>query len=176
MPRPRAGKKTDSRPQARKNPAVNSDHYISLPGQLEYFDLRELQDTITNKVLWPEFESRFGTKEILVERFGQLAELRYCIRHSRAVDDVTRKLGEAAILWFRQVLKQVTLGYDQGYCLTPAWTGSWTGALDNPSAASAVNAMIRVICAARTLGAWGRTSHIRRSWFEPHPPHIICDE
>jgi hypothetical protein len=34
----------------------------------------------------------------------QLAELRNCIRHSRAVDDVTRKLGEAAILWFHQVL------------------------------------------------------------------------
>ena len=31
-------------------------------------------------------------------------ELRDCIRHSRAVDDVTRKLGEAAILWFHQVL------------------------------------------------------------------------
>ena len=89
---------------AQRNPAVNPDHYVSLPGQLEYFDLRELQDTITNKALWPEFESRFGTKEILVERFGQLAELRNCIRHSRAVDEVTRKLGEAAILWFRQVL------------------------------------------------------------------------
>ena len=88
----------------RKNPALSSDHYRSLAGQLEYFDLRELQDTITNKALWPEFESSFGTKEILAERFGQLAELRNCIRHSRAVDDVTRKLGEAAILWFRQVL------------------------------------------------------------------------
>jgi hypothetical protein len=43
-------------------------------------------------------------KEILVERFGQFAELRNCIRHSRAVDDVTRKLGETAVLWFRQVL------------------------------------------------------------------------
>jgi hypothetical protein len=47
-----------------------------------------LQDTITNKALWPEFESRFGMREILVERFGQLAELRNCIRHSRTVDDV----------------------------------------------------------------------------------------
>jgi hypothetical protein len=35
---------------------------------------------------------------------GQLAELRNRIRHRRAVDDVTRKLSEAAILWFRQVL------------------------------------------------------------------------
>ena len=41
---------------------------------------------------------------VLAERFDQLAGLRNCIRHSRAVDEVTRKLGEAAILWFRQVL------------------------------------------------------------------------
>jgi hypothetical protein len=41
----------------------------------------------------------------------------------------------------------------------PAWTGSWTGSPDNPSAASAVSAMIRVICAGRTLGARGRASH-----------------
>jgi hypothetical protein len=33
-----------------------------------------------------------------------LAEMRNCIRHSRAVDEVTRKEGEAALLWFFQVL------------------------------------------------------------------------
>ena len=37
-------------------------------------------------------------------RFAQLAELRNRLRHSRAVDDVTRKDGEAALLWFQQVL------------------------------------------------------------------------
>ena len=91
---------------ARKNPVIDSDHYASLTGQLEYFDLRELQDTITNKTLWPEFESRFGTEEALATRFGQLAELRNSIRHSRTVDEITRKDGEAAILWFRQVLEK----------------------------------------------------------------------
>ena len=89
---------------ARKNPAVDSDYYASLPGQLEYFDFRELQDTITNKALWPEFENCFGTKEALIARFDQLAGLRNSIRHSRTVDEITRKDGEAAILWFRQVL------------------------------------------------------------------------
>ena len=37
-------------------------------------------------------------------RFAQLAELRNRLRHSRTVDDVTRKDGEVALLWFRQVL------------------------------------------------------------------------
>ena len=47
---------------------------------------------------------RFGSKEMLNVRFAQLAELRNGLRHSRKGDDVTRKDGEAAIIWFRQVL------------------------------------------------------------------------
>jgi hypothetical protein len=88
----------------RRSPALDSDHHETLAGQLEYFDLRELQETIANQVLWPEFEARFGTKEGLAGRFDQLARLRNAIRHSRTVDDVTRKDGEAALLWFKQVL------------------------------------------------------------------------
>jgi hypothetical protein len=44
-----------------------------------------------------------------------------------------------------------------------AWTGSWTGGPDNPSAASAISAMTRVICAASTLGAQRRTSGKRQA-------------
>jgi hypothetical protein len=89
---------------ARKNPAMDQLHYQTIAGKLEYCDLRELQESITSKVLWPKFEARFGTKESLAVRFGQLAEVRNGIRHSRSVDAVTRKDGEAALLWFKQVL------------------------------------------------------------------------
>jgi hypothetical protein len=41
---------------------------------------------------------------VFAGRFDQLAQLRNGIRHSRTVDDVTRKDGEAALLWFKQVL------------------------------------------------------------------------
>jgi hypothetical protein len=88
----------------RKNAAMDSELYQTLTGKMEYFDLRELQDTITSSGPWPQFESRFGTKEALNVKFDQLAELRNGIRHSRAVSEVVRKEGEAAILWFRQVL------------------------------------------------------------------------
>lgn len=87
-----------------RNAAMDADHYVTLEGQLEYFDLRELQDTIVNKLLWPRFEARFGVKEALIAKFGQLAELRNAIRHSRSADGVVRKEGEAAILWFEKVL------------------------------------------------------------------------
>ena len=54
--------------------------------------------------LRPFPQPRFANKETLAKRFDQLAELRNGIRHSRTVDEVTRKEGEAALLWFQQVL------------------------------------------------------------------------
>ena len=47
---------------------------------------------------------RSANKEALCKRFDQLAELRNGIHHSRTVAEVTRKDGDAALLWFQQVL------------------------------------------------------------------------
>lgn len=90
--------------QAKKDAAFDLERAQTLPGMLEFCDLRELQDTIVNKLLWPEFAPRFVNKETLATRFTQLADLRNGIRHNRAVDDITKKDGEAALLWFGQVL------------------------------------------------------------------------
>ncbi len=90
---------------ARTKPAV--DHQIpqDISGVLEYCDLRDLQDIITGKGSWPLFLGKFGTKEALSGRFNQLAALRNSVRHSRSVDEITRKDGEAALLWFHQALR-----------------------------------------------------------------------
>jgi len=90
----------------KKNAALDKERYQTLTGKLEYFDLRELQETISGKIAWPKFETRFGTKEALCAKFDQLAELRNGIRHSRAVSEIVRKEGEAAILWFNQILRK----------------------------------------------------------------------
>ncbi len=47
---------------ARKLPEDSARRLTSLDGQIEYFDLRELQDVITSKSLWPLFEPTFRTK------------------------------------------------------------------------------------------------------------------
>jgi hypothetical protein len=88
----------------KKNAAMDETHYKSLAGQLEFYDLRDLQDAITSKAGWERFLPIFGNKEALVAKFDQLAELRNRIRHSRAVDEISRKEGEAAIIWFNKVL------------------------------------------------------------------------
>jgi hypothetical protein len=84
---------------------VDENRMKALSFQLEYFDLRELQDVITAKALWPIFAGIFPTKEVVVSKFGQLAEVRNGLRHSRSVSDVVRKEGEAAILWFEDRLQ-----------------------------------------------------------------------
>ena len=89
---------------AKRNPALDLTVYQDMPRILEYADLRELEDTIRSKALWTLFQETFGSKEQLGVRFQQFAELRNSIRHSRTADEVTRKDGEASILWFEQVL------------------------------------------------------------------------
>ncbi len=103
---PHVMQKVDERIQraVRKNAALDADAYDQLDGMLEFFDLRELQDTITNKALWPQFEHRFRNKGTLDHRFDQLAELRNGIRHTRTVDEITQMEGNASIMWFEQVL------------------------------------------------------------------------
>ena len=90
----------------KKNAALDIGNYKSLISMLEFSDLRELQNIILGKATWPIFEPRFGNKERLNTKFDQFAELRNNIRHSRTVDEITRKEGEAAILWFEQVLNK----------------------------------------------------------------------
>jgi hypothetical protein len=91
---------------AKRNPSIDPQECAQLAKRLEYCDLRELQDIILSKASWPLFEPHFASasKEILMGKFAQLAELRNTIRHSRAVDEITRKEGEAAILWFSKIL------------------------------------------------------------------------
>ncbi|MFK5980953.1 MAG: DUF262 domain-containing protein [Rhizobiaceae bacterium] len=90
----------------RKNAALNAERFEHAEGVLEYFDLRALQDTVLAKALWDQFAPRFKNKESLNQKFSQLAELRNGIRHSRTVDEVTRKEGEAALIWFAEVLRK----------------------------------------------------------------------
>lgn len=91
----------------KKDASLDSARYDTLDGMLEFFDLRDLQDTFVGKITWPLFAPIFSTKEALMAKFDQLAELRNGIRHSRSVNEVARKEGEASILWFEQVLARV---------------------------------------------------------------------
>jgi hypothetical protein len=107
----------------RKNAALDADRYKTFAGKLEYFDLRELQDTIAGKEPWAQFEPRFGAKEALNVKFDQLAELRHGIRHSRAVSEVIRKEVKRRSFGSKQVLQIMRAAMMMVYA---------TGPIDNP--------------------------------------------
>jgi hypothetical protein len=91
----------------RKAPFLKDSDFASLARRLEYFDLRELQEVICSKQGWLIFEKVFATKEQLGQRFNQIAEVRNSIRHSRSLDSVSQKDGEAALLWFEHCAKEL---------------------------------------------------------------------
>ena len=70
---------------------------------LEFCDLQELKDIILAKQNWRSFADMFTLKEDLSKRVDQLAEMRNGIRHSRTIDEISRKDGEATLLWFEKV-------------------------------------------------------------------------
>ncbi len=88
----------------RKQPGLAPDEFERLDRRLEYADLHELEAVIVNKTLWQDFKSTFGAPQQVQQRFTQLGDLRNAIRHSRTANAVTKKDGEAAILWFEQAL------------------------------------------------------------------------
>lgn len=92
------------RQEIRENPGIDQPTLHTMLGRLAYCDLRSLESIITNKLLWPDFEEVFKTKEMLSLRFRQLASLRNANAHLREVDDLIRSDAEAAMIWFRGTL------------------------------------------------------------------------
>lgn len=88
----------------RKDASKNPSDFETTSEILEFFDLQECKDLMTGKASWAKFETKFRNKGELLNRFNQLAELRNRLRHSRSVDVVAQRDGEAAIYWFQQVL------------------------------------------------------------------------
>lgn len=103
---PHVEKKLEDRIQGhiRRNAALNLEEFSDIGKRLEFCDLRELQDIMISKSFWQLSHELFGTKEALIAKFNQLAELRNSIRHSRSVNEISRKEGEAALLWFGKIL------------------------------------------------------------------------
>jgi len=88
-----------------KNPGEEEEQFKDIRRKLDFFDLQEYKDIIISKLNWNYFESRFGSKGVIMTRFSQLGELRNSIRHNRDFTEATLKDGEAAIAWFRPILR-----------------------------------------------------------------------
>jgi len=85
----------------RRNPVIVEEGIERTDFWMQFSDLQELQQIITNKNCWPEFTEIFISKEKVTNEFNDLANLRNGIRHSREIDRITQMKGEASLLWFK---------------------------------------------------------------------------
>jgi len=90
--------------ERRRNPVIVEEGIERTNFWIQFSDLQELQQIITNKNCWHEFTEIFISKEKVTNEFNDLANLRNGIRHSREVDKITQMKGEASLLWFKQQL------------------------------------------------------------------------
>ena len=73
--------------------------------KLCFCDIMDYHEIITSNANWAVFESRFGRKQETDKHFGNLKEYRNCIKHSRPMNNVIKKQGEASLEWIYSLLK-----------------------------------------------------------------------
>ena len=96
--------KREFRVCSRKMVLKNEQDYQDMLSILSFFDLRDLEQVIVSKACGSDFESAIGNKVTFQKKMDQLAELRNPLRHSRTIDEIAHKEGDAAVLWFKNIL------------------------------------------------------------------------
>ena len=72
--------------------------------KLCFCDIMDYHEIITANANWSQFESVFGKKQETDKHFGNLKEYRNCIKHSRPMNNVIKKQGEASLEWIYTLL------------------------------------------------------------------------
>ena len=72
--------------------------------KLRFCDIMDYHEIIISNANWAAFEPRFGKKQETDKHFGNLKEYRNCIKHSRPMNNVIKKQGEASLEWIYSLL------------------------------------------------------------------------
>jgi predicted RNA-binding protein len=73
--------------------------------KLCFCDIMDYHEIITSRLNWVDFEGKFGKKSEVDKHFGNIKEYRNCIKHSRPMNNVVKKQGEASLEWIYSILK-----------------------------------------------------------------------
>lgn len=87
-----------------RHPGENSLERDSFD-KLCFCDIMDYHEIITSRVNWADFETRFGKKSETDKHFGNINEYRNCIKHSRPMNNVIKKQGEASLEWIHSILQ-----------------------------------------------------------------------
>ena len=78
------------------------EKYSSLEGKLNFLDIMDYSKIILSN--WNIFAGIFSSKGELEKHFLALKHYRNGVKHSRDMNPVVQKNGEASVLWFESVL------------------------------------------------------------------------
>jgi len=87
---------------ANKNPDFGIKNITNLQ-KLDFCDIMHYSNIILKN--WNDFENSFRLKSEVEKKLNNLKEYRNALAHSREVDSVIKKEGEAAIEWLDKILK-----------------------------------------------------------------------
>ena len=73
--------------------------------RLSFCDIMDYHEIITSKANWTMFQDKFGKKQEADKHFGNLKEYRNCIKHSRPMNNIIKKQGEASVEWIYSILQ-----------------------------------------------------------------------
>lgn len=79
------------------------DEYMRDDVRITFLDFMDYLKVINSN--WDVFEHFFGNKNELEEHLKSLKNYRNPVKHVRDLDQVDKKRGEAAVLWFENILK-----------------------------------------------------------------------
>lgn len=87
-----------------KYPYKSKDDFVGGERKVQFCDIMDYDKIIISGDNWLNFQKTFKSKENLEKRFKDLTDFRNVIKHSRDMDELVKKDGEAAIMWFSKIL------------------------------------------------------------------------
>jgi len=85
----------------------NKDKYNLPEEKVQFLDVMDYSTIITNAKNWEHFKSIFSSKSEVEKHIYSISNYRNALKHVRGMDEVTRKSGEAALIWFKKIFEYI---------------------------------------------------------------------
>lgn len=89
----------------RSKPYSSYSDYNTFSSRLNEMSLSQIEQILIRKSNWELFQTQFGDRNKLMQKFSQLRPFRNDIGHYKDGDEVQRLEGRAAIEWFNKILE-----------------------------------------------------------------------
>ncbi|MCB1078750.1 MAG: DUF262 domain-containing protein, partial [Verrucomicrobiae bacterium] len=90
--------------EIRKQPGLSAADYADARAKLDFCNVTDYVQIVSNGANWPLFESTFRRKSEFERHMEAFAEFRNAVMHNRQMTEIVRKAGDLAIVWLETVL------------------------------------------------------------------------